>query len=817
MSNVDGAARQRMVEQILENAFWTKPDARAVPPSGLSSRTRRDEGSVERYVSKNFQDFQVEPYPAVGLEELKQFHAELDNAFKVLHKSRCWGDEVITEITAYRDFAWNDRYDDRVPQSRSLWRWTFVGDRISCRRIYPEPWSLKQRARGPIATIAASVRSVGTVLALLTIFSLAVLSPPALEVWRQLTGDYGARNPNPNVISWWLYYPTAGAWIFGVLLLIAAIAEVFLSEQHLLFPARQKGGLLWLPPIKCRQLAPPFLVVSTYHLVFAASFWLATSSLPSGAPSYRLPILVGCQVVLAIIYAAGAGLAFAIGRERIAAPLLGGAGCLGYFLFLSLGSIVSYFMPDYGVQLAPFWFLTWAVLVLALLILARVTGALTNMPVVTSLIFLLLLNSVFGGDDHHQVDTTPAKANPPLIGAHFAEWLADPTRGGSGEQQRKYPVFIVASEGGGIRAAIMTAMVLDELRARYGDFEKHLFAVIGVSGGSVGAAAYAAATAAGKRPVRLAELASDESSQGWQAVLHEDLLTPAIRGLLGPDFVTRFVPRFLVDLSEHDRAHALEKGFRSSWSRTNGDDFKLSFSDVKPSFINHQPALILLTTDTDTGDRMAVSHVRFIRNPEVDSDAVGCPSVPLRTLADVNSEIDVPLVTAAFMSARFPVISPASRIVGRYGHVFHYVDGGYYENSGVSTAKDVIDGIKCKAKNAQLVVIRIENSESDLPKARDSDLSSLLDITGPIGALYNSRERHGEAAVRQLEADELSSSCNGCVKIKNIRLKLAPPTDNRLSLALSWFISPRARAEIAKQLSIDENAKKLSEIGELLK
>jgi hypothetical protein len=118
MGIFDSATRQRMVEQILENAFRTKSDATAVPPSGLPWRVWRDEGYVERFVSKDFQDFQVEPYPAVGLEELKQFHENLEGAFKVLHKSRSWGDEVVTEITAYRGFAWNDRYDDRIPQSK---------------------------------------------------------------------------------------------------------------------------------------------------------------------------------------------------------------------------------------------------------------------------------------------------------------------------------------------------------------------------------------------------------------------------------------------------------------------------------------------------------------------------------------------------------------------------------------------------------------------------------------------------------------------------------------------------------------------------
>ncbi|MGY3690537.1 hypothetical protein ACVIGA_000617 [Bradyrhizobium sp. USDA 3240] len=63
--------------------------------------------------------------------------------------------------------------------------------------------------------------------------------------------------------------------------------------------------------------------------------------------------------------------------------------------------------------------------------------------------------------------------------------------------KKPLPAFIVAAEGGGIRAAAMTAIVLKELSLRNPKFADHLFAIVGVSGGSVGAATYAAALAQG--------------------------------------------------------------------------------------------------------------------------------------------------------------------------------------------------------------------------------------------------------------------------------------------------------------------------------
>src|ERR1051325_10644881 len=50
-------------------------------------------------------------------------------------------------------------------------------------------------------------------------------------------------------------------------------------------------------------------------------------------------------------------------------------------------------------------------------------------------------------------------------------------------------------------------------------------------------------------------------------------------------------------------------------------------------------------------------------------------------------KIDVPLSTAAHMSARFTYVSPAGRFDPDGTHV---VDGGYFENSGAATALDIL-------------------------------------------------------------------------------------------------------------------------------
>ena len=75
----------------------------------------------------------------------------------------------------------------------------------------------------------------------------------------------------------------------------------------------------------------------------------------------------------------------------------------------------------------------------------------------------------------------------------------------------------------------------------------------------------------------------------------------------------------------------------------------------------------------------------------------------------MNPRVDLPLTGAACLSARFPVVSPPAFLPqwrdqpirgADGGSLFpltvkrRYVDGGYYDNSGVETAMDVIDALQ---------------------------------------------------------------------------------------------------------------------------
>jgi hypothetical protein len=254
------------------------------------------------------------------------------------------------------------------------------------------------------------------------------------------------------------------------------------------------------------------------------------------------------------------------------------------------------------------------------------------------------------------------------------------------------PFFIIATAGGGIRAAYWTATVLEELEQEFGPeaskdlyattgkpppadgLIRHLlFAISGVSGGSVGSAAYIAA-------IQDNALNNDRPIKPTK-YLEGDLLAPGLASLAFIDIPSNFLP----DLGQIDRGTALERGLERQSGGLMSRPFVSFFPQIGSSrdswrLASWRPALLLNATDLETGRRIITSNLQIDKDTFVDSyDA-------LHLL-----ESDVRLSTAAHNSARFTYISPAGNLVPAAGKPNGFViDGGYYDNYGAQTALELV-------------------------------------------------------------------------------------------------------------------------------
>jgi len=335
-------------------------------------------------------------------------------------------------------------------------------------------------------------------------------------------------------------------------------------------------------------------------------------------------------------------------------------------------------------------------------------------PVVTLLV--LWAAAVGAVIDHHVVRTTaPIPAGNPGPAARerlddaAVRWQAHAAKVARSDAP---PLVIVATAGGGLRAAYWTATVLGRLQDEAPDFRAYLFGISGVSGGSLGAVVFVTLLADGA-PAPAPSCASRGKAFecAGQAVLAQDFLAPAAASMLFPDLMQRFVP---VPVFRDDRAAALEQGWERAWSKAGlaGDAWtRRTFTGLWQGNGGHLPALFLNGTHVETGKRIITANLKI--------DGAAFPDAyDFFTLAPG----DVLPSTAVHNSARFAYVSPAGTLRAGGRNRGHIVDGGYFEDFGAVTAQEVLRGaleaLQRRGKAAWPILIQISSD----PQLRDDDI-----------------------------------------------------------------------------------------------
>jgi hypothetical protein len=248
----------------------------------------------------------------------------------------------------------------------------------------------------------------------------------------------------------------------------------------------------------------------------------------------------------------------------------------------------------------------------------------------------------------------------------------------------------IHADGGGLRAALFTAATLawaDDMTC--GEFGAHVLAASGVSGGSLGIATWVAmrqefkqrdAGAAWRecREARVRYLASGkESTENIPApltilvfnTLAQDHLSNALAGMLTSDL---FRPggdasrgQALLDSWQNAALSALASGQPSPPAARM---FATPLEEADAGVPDAPPLLLFSATDADTGERVIFSNAKWQPHSAYKS---------------------MPIGVAALHSARFPVISPAGAVRDA-GKWIRVVDGGYFDNSGAATLRQML-------------------------------------------------------------------------------------------------------------------------------
>lgn len=237
--------------------------------------------------------------------------------------------------------------------------------------------------------------------------------------------------------------------------------------------------------------------------------------------------------------------------------------------------------------------------------------------------------------------------------------------------------IVVAANGGGIQASAWAAQVLYGLYEDCGErFLRSVRLISSVSGGSVGSATFVHWLNS-KKNARQPDEAAAMSS-----------LDEVAWGFSFTDFLRGLVPWVFGGLI--GRGRALEQAWRLNSAR---DLTVLGEMDEPLSSWNSKvatgelPAVIMNATIAETGERLLLATTKVGRR-----QVLGRARVDATELHFINGEkLDVGVVTAARLSASFPYVTPAARSDAP-GPQPHVVDGGYYDNYGMATMVEWLDG-----------------------------------------------------------------------------------------------------------------------------
>ncbi len=182
-------------------------------------------------------------------------------------------------------------------------------------------------------------------------------------------------------------------------------------------------------------------------------------------------------------------------------------------------------------------------------------------------------------------------------------------------------------------------------------------------------------------------------------------------------------------------------------------------------------------------------------------------------------------------SARFSYISPTGTFYSEHKEkskkrVGHIIDGGYFDNYGAGTLKDLVTWLevnKVKQRNQQLIVIAITNDSNNRLKAYNQDEKPeqpspwkiVNEIAAPPIGLARTRGGHGMLAFKllQQQVNSWRNSEGDTFDKKPTLYHFYLPKEEGQEPPLGWILSEQAQKTMQDQFTAGENCKHYEEIA----
>ncbi|SFU25870.1 hypothetical protein [Paraburkholderia aspalathi] len=343
--------------------------------------------------------------------------------------------------------------------------------------------------------------------------------------------------------------------------------------------------------------------------------------------------------------------------------------------------------------------------------------------------------------------------------AYLKEWMRLHAAG---------PVIVVSAAGGGIRAAQHVAATLahaDEFSG--GAFGDRVIAVSAVSGGALGTLVWNAGRKEGILPHRMGPEGDPSFASGdiISRYFSIDFLSKSANLLVLHDLPLSAMPGVHVPAARDD---ALRSSWDEAWAEFKTDaaghntqnDFSSGFA-MPVGRYGRDPIIVFNSTSAVDGRRAIRSNVGI--------------AMPDTLALDPEDEA----ANAAYDSARFPLVSSVGYVCansftpsvakadshgapcdphGKYPNKIAITDGGYADNSGLMSTKEILGRLKKGGvNNDQIYVVYISSNPLEGHAYVDGDRFDSTSLAGtafaPLSMMEAARAGRAQSALESIRPD----------------------------------------------------------------
>jgi hypothetical protein len=378
--------------------------------------------------------------------------------------------------------------------------------------------------------------------------------------------------------------------------------------------------------------------------------------------------------------------------------------------------------------------------------------------------------------------------------------------------KKKPKLILLNTSGGGLRSAMWTFRVLQELDSLTSkEFMKNIQMITGASGGMVGAAYY--------RDLMIMEKEDDittRTSGKYLINISKDLLNRLSFSISTNDMFFRFQKVEINNFKySKDRGYAFEQALVSNldgaFSRTLGE-----YEAYERS--GEFPTMIFTPTIVNDGRRLLVSsqHHGYLQATDKLDERVGLnpqmENIEYLKYFKKNNPKEVSFTSVLRMSSTFPYIMPMITMPTDPG--MQVMDAGIRDNYGSKITVRYLIALRkwIKENTSGVIVLKIRDTKKTLVGETFENIGLFDRLLLPFGNMYGNFPR-----VQDFNQDELFSTAIRSMNypIEVVTFNLRENFNDKISL--SWHLTKKEKEKIINAIHSEENHASLGRLLSILK